>query len=164
MIENLLKLGRRFRVPVLCNQSLAAHIGRVQTAKIKMIEVEAIRRQLIRRAISSRSTLSAGFPRPSAATARRTGTYVNFTKYLPGGASLNHWRAPRIERVSRERQRKARRVFDIATLGKFERSPSLPFSFGSIPADGLPYRSCGPVTCCRLTFPLLQREIHGAVR
>src|SRR5207244_2177602 len=47
MIENLLKFGRRFRIPVRGNQSLAAHIGRVQTAKIKMIEVEAVRRQLI---------------------------------------------------------------------------------------------------------------------
>ena len=47
MIENLLKLGRRFRIPVRGNQSLAAHIGRVQTAKIKMIEVEAVHRQLI---------------------------------------------------------------------------------------------------------------------
>ena len=48
MIENLLKLGGRFRIPVRGNESLAAHIGRVQTAKIEMIEVEAIHRQLIR--------------------------------------------------------------------------------------------------------------------
>ena len=73
MIENLLKLGRRFPIPVRGNQSLAAHIGRVQTAKIEMREVQAIHRQLIGRAISSRSTLSAGLPRPSAANARRTG-------------------------------------------------------------------------------------------
>ena len=36
MIENLLKFGRRFRIPVRGDQSLAAHIGRVQTAKIKL--------------------------------------------------------------------------------------------------------------------------------
>ena len=47
MIENLLKLGGRFRIPVRGQQRLAAHIGRVQTAKIKMIEVEAVHRQLI---------------------------------------------------------------------------------------------------------------------
>ena len=35
MIEDLLKLGGRFRVPVRGQQRLAAHIGRVQTAKIK---------------------------------------------------------------------------------------------------------------------------------
>ena len=46
MIENLLKLGRRFRIPVRGKESLAAHVGRVQTAKIKT-EVEAIHRQLI---------------------------------------------------------------------------------------------------------------------
>src|SRR5438132_10507214 len=33
MIENLLELGRRFRISVRRNQSLAAHIRRVQTAK-----------------------------------------------------------------------------------------------------------------------------------
>ena len=46
MIEDLLKLGRRFRIPARGNESLAPHIGRVQTAKIKL-GVEAIRRQLI---------------------------------------------------------------------------------------------------------------------
>src|SRR6266404_3746961 len=34
MIENLLKFGRRFRIPVRGDESLAAHIGRVQTAKM----------------------------------------------------------------------------------------------------------------------------------
>src|SRR5271169_975625 len=47
MIENLLKLGRRFRIPARGNESLTAHIGRVQSAKIKMIEVEAVRCELI---------------------------------------------------------------------------------------------------------------------
>ena len=46
MIENLLKLGRPFGILVRGNQSRAAHMGRMQTAK-KMIEVEAVHRQLI---------------------------------------------------------------------------------------------------------------------
>src|SRR5437899_1048570 len=47
MIENLLKLGRRFRISVRGNKSLTPHIGRVQAAKIIGIEVEAIHRELI---------------------------------------------------------------------------------------------------------------------
>src|SRR4029450_2873023 len=47
VIEDLLKLGGRFRIPVRGNQCLAAHIGRVQTAKIEVSEVEAVHRQLI---------------------------------------------------------------------------------------------------------------------
>ncbi len=47
MIENLLKLGRRFRIPTRGHERLAAHVGRVQTAEIKMNEVQAIRRQFI---------------------------------------------------------------------------------------------------------------------
>jgi hypothetical protein len=35
MIEKLLKLGGRFRILVRGQQSLPAHIGRVQTAKTK---------------------------------------------------------------------------------------------------------------------------------
>src|ERR1041384_3554886 len=46
MIENLLKLRCRFRIPVLGNQSFAAYISRVQTAEIKT-ETEPIRRQFI---------------------------------------------------------------------------------------------------------------------
>src|ERR1022692_1305845 len=46
MIENLLKFCRRFRIPVRGSESLAAHISRVQTAKIELREVEAIHRQL----------------------------------------------------------------------------------------------------------------------
>src|SRR5262249_48269099 len=45
MIEDLLKFGRGFRVPVRGHEGLAAHISRVQTAKIKMVEVQAVRRQ-----------------------------------------------------------------------------------------------------------------------
>ena len=39
MIENLLKFGGRFRIPVRGQQRLAAHIGRVQTAKIVMLKL-----------------------------------------------------------------------------------------------------------------------------
>ena len=49
MIEDLLKLGRGFRIAVGGNESLAAHVSRVQTAKIEVIEVEAIRCQFIRK-------------------------------------------------------------------------------------------------------------------
>lgn len=41
MIENLLKLDRSFPIPARGSQSLAAHIGRVQTAKIKMINASS---------------------------------------------------------------------------------------------------------------------------
>src|SRR5437763_2874053 len=47
MMENLLKLGRGFRITVSGNKGLAAHIRRVQTAKVERREVEAIHRQLI---------------------------------------------------------------------------------------------------------------------
>src|SRR5262249_46610798 len=47
MIENLLKLGRCFWVAVRGNEGIAAYIGRVQTAKVPTIEVEAVHRQLI---------------------------------------------------------------------------------------------------------------------
>jgi hypothetical protein len=38
MIENLLKLSRRIPIPVTRRESLAAHIGRVQTAKVNTAE------------------------------------------------------------------------------------------------------------------------------
>jgi hypothetical protein len=44
VIENLLKLCRRFRIPPRGNESPAADIGRMQSAEIKVIEVDAIRR------------------------------------------------------------------------------------------------------------------------
>src|SRR5947209_6496546 len=47
MIEKFLKFSCGFRVPSRGNESLASHIGRVQTAKIIMSEVEAIHGQLI---------------------------------------------------------------------------------------------------------------------
>ena len=47
MVEDLLKLGRRFRILAHGHESLAADIGRVQTAKIKASEVEAIHRPLV---------------------------------------------------------------------------------------------------------------------
>jgi hypothetical protein len=47
MIEDLLKLGGRFRILVRAQQSLAAYIGRVQPAKIPMVEIETVHRQLI---------------------------------------------------------------------------------------------------------------------
>jgi hypothetical protein len=47
MIENLLKLSSGFRIPVLGNQHLAAHIGRVQTTKKPMIEVESVPCQFV---------------------------------------------------------------------------------------------------------------------
>jgi hypothetical protein len=47
MIEYLLKLGRCIRILAQGCQSFAPHIGRVQTAKIIMVEVETVRRQFI---------------------------------------------------------------------------------------------------------------------
>ena len=47
MIESLLKLGGGFRIPVRGQQRLAAQIGRVQTAKVIMIDIEAVRSQCI---------------------------------------------------------------------------------------------------------------------
>ena len=55
-------------------QRPAAHIGRVQTAKIKMIEVEAVHRQLIRQSNLQMLYAVGGLPAVSADSARRTGT------------------------------------------------------------------------------------------
>jgi hypothetical protein len=42
-----------------------------------------------------------------------------------------------------------------------ERRHRVPFRFGSIAAESFPHRSRGPITRCRLVFPLLQRYIHS---
>src|SRR5712691_11426364 len=47
MIEKLLKFRNSFRIPVCGNKCLAAHVRRVQTAKIKVTEVEAVHSQFI---------------------------------------------------------------------------------------------------------------------
>src|SRR5262245_2091804 len=47
MIENLLKLCRRFRVSALGHQRLAAHVGGVETTEIEIGKVEPVWRQLI---------------------------------------------------------------------------------------------------------------------
>src|ERR1700694_3017475 len=62
MIENLLKLGHGFRIAVCGNPCLAAHIGRVQTAKIKMIEFETVPRQLIAKSDLEPLHAVCGFP------------------------------------------------------------------------------------------------------
>ena len=49
VIEDLLKFGGRRRIRVRRHQRLTSHIGRVQTAKIVMTEVEPIDGQLIRK-------------------------------------------------------------------------------------------------------------------
>ena len=72
MIENLLKFGCRFGVSVRGTQGLTTHVRRVQTAK-KMTEVDAIHSQFVGQSDLQLLTLSAGLPRPSAASARRTG-------------------------------------------------------------------------------------------
>ena len=163
MIENLLKLGDRFRIPVRGQQRLAAHIGRVQTAKIKVSEVEAVHRQLIGQSDLQPLHAVGGLPVLQCRQRAKNRYVSKFGERIFREALFQIiGKRLRSRGVSRKSQGKAGGVFDIPAIRKRQRRHGVLFRFGSIPAHGFPHRSCGLVTRGRLASPLLPGQIDGA--
>src|SRR6478736_1715496 len=159
MIENLLKFGRRVGIPPGGNQRLAAHVGRVQTAKIVASVVEAVRRQLIGQ--SDLELLHAvGRLAPPERGHPAENWYVGKLRERIFRKALLQIAGERFRSRSTtgKTQGKGGGVFDLPPIRTPQRRQRVLFAFASIPGNGFPHCSCGLVNRRRLYFPLLNRE------